>query len=252
MNHTFGSYTAKRLFRTFCALLAAVMLLSSVASCDTPSKKEVTPADAAFPFEDPSMEESLDRFINTFARYYTVNHGAEWKYDCNSAADGSGNILACIVTPASCVDWRLFSEIPEEDRFIEKTNDPKGWAAESNAYYVFEAEIAEMIARELFYVSDTDIDRLIRQGEEDRCFYQYGDRFYTVYEGGTDAEVKISHRTVRPDGEKYKVSFDTAIISQSYEDGLCYSLYSCTAEMAYKSVAGRYYWSLYRFDSVIK
>ena len=240
-------------FRCAALLLAVFVMLCAMASCgkdgDDASQPDKNAGSDSF-FEDESLQESLDDFLDRFVRWYSVPEGAEWSYDCGKAAEGPGNILACVATPASCADWTLYSDIPEEDCFIEKTNDPRKWAAETNAYYAYDAEVIDFIAGEIFNVSADDIKTMIRTGYESKAFYCYKGKYYTLYEGVFDSYVNAEITSVEKNGDRYIIGFDVFSYSESDDEDSNVTLeYKCTAEMGLKEFNEDEFWSLYRFDS---
>lgn len=241
------------LIRGIAVLTAAAMLFFAV-SCDkegqTVSPSDQDTGDTSF-FEDETTQESLDAFLDRFVRWYTVPEGSDWRYDCRNAAEGPGNILARIATPASCADWTLYSDIPEEDCFIEKTDDPRKWAAETNAYYVYDAKVIDFIAGEIFHVSADDLKVLIRKGYEEKEFYRYKGKYYTLYEGVFDSTLNAEITSVKNEGEKYIIGFDVFQYTEtSDEDAVISLVCKCTAKMERKEIEGDEFWTLYRFDSV--
>ena len=242
------------LFRRLAVWIAAVTLICAPASCGG-KNAEVSPTDvssvnAPF-FEDEAVEKSLDAFLDRFARWYTVSPGEEWSYDCETAADGRSNILACLATPASCADWTVYSDFPEEDCFVEKPNDPKKWAKTTYAYYFYDAKTIDFIAREIFNVSDDDLKVLIKAGTDKKAFYLYKGKYYTLYEGVFDSFVNTEITSVDRKDDRYIVGFDVYRLSETYdEDGIAELESKCTAEMTRKNIEGKEYWSLYRFNSV--
>ena len=137
-----------------------------------------------------------------------------------------------------------------EDRFVENPYDPRGWAAQSNAYYVFDEKTVEFIAREIFNLSEGDIDRLAISGEIKRLFYRQNEKYYTISDDNLQSLVEISSVFIRPAGDRYTVTFIASGVSEQNDEGLVRVEYhNCTAEMALKTIHGREYWTLYRFDS---
>jgi hypothetical protein len=241
------------LLRALTALITAALLFSSLVSCGG-EEAAVSPSDAAAGrvsfFEDQAVEESLDAFLDTFTRWYAVRPGEKWSYDSESAADGRSNILACIATPASCAEWKVYSDFPEEDCFVEKTNDPKKWAKDTYAYYVYDADTIDFIAKEIFNISEEDLKTLIKSGSDEKAFYRHKGKYYTLYEGVFDSFVNAEITSVTRNGDRYIVGFDFYRLSETYdEDGIAELESKCIAEMELKTIDGKEYWSLYRFDS---
>lgn len=239
--------------RAAAVLLAAAMLLSAAVSCRSGGGRHAQEGGAAesmYVFEDQADYESLDAFIQRFVKWYFVRSGEPWQYDSSTAADGKSNILACIATPASCVAWELYSDVPQEDCFVEKPNDPEKWAAETNAYYMYDKATVDFIAREIFNVSEEDIQTLAEQGEKNRVLYQRGDKYYTLHEGSCDSAVTARIQSVRQDGDRFTVRFNAAGARESVDhEGFSVLSCKCSAEMELKILEGKSYWSLYRFDS---
>ena len=244
-------FTAPWTVHVAIVLLAAVMLLPAAVSCgrsaDTISRAA---QNDTYVFENPATEKALVSFLDYFSKWYAASPHGDWKYDCASAAGGKGNILACIAASNACADWTLYSDKSFEDRFVEKANDPRGWALQSNCYYVFDAKTVEFIAHEIFNVSKNDIDKLTQNGELNRLFYKQNQNYYTLSDENLRSLVDVSSVSVKDNGDRYTVSFIVNGACDLNDEGTVMVVYrKCTAEMGLKSIDGSEYWSLYQFDS---
>lgn len=243
--------SAQRIKRAAIMMLAAVMLLSASVSCGKAANTVSRSAkNDSYVFENEETEKALVSFLDFFSKWYAASPHGNWKYDSARAADGSGNILACIASSKACADWTLYSEKSFEDRFVEKANDPRGWALQSNCYYIFDARTVEFIAREIFNVSDSDIETLRVNGELNRLFYKQNENYYTLSDENLRSLVNVSSVDVKPHGDRFTVSFTLNGVCELNDEGTVRVVYrDCSAEMGLKNIDGREYWSLYRFDS---
>ena len=236
--------------RAFALLLVSAMLLAP-ASCGARNGAEPDGAAGSNVLsENKAAEQSLTDFLKRFVRWYPVSRDGKWKYDCSDTAS-DGNILACIATPASCADWTLYSDIPEEDCFVEKSDDPKGWAKETYAYYAYDADTVEYIAREIFNVSSSDMDELAVRGEREHSFYKENGMYYSLFEGTLDSFIDINLISVDLKGERYIADFYVNSVGKTGgEDDLTLITGRCSAELELKTLGGKEFWSLYKFRSV--
>ena len=238
----------KKIKKGAAILLAASVLLSLAVSCDTGSKTEVPDATKIL---SSQAEESLKAFLARFVKGYPVAADGKWEYDCTAPSENGINVLACIVTPASCVDWTLYSDISEEDCFIEKTDDPRGWANDTHAYYRYDAATVELIAREIFNLSKDDISKLTERGENEFVLYKDNGSYFTLCEDIYDSYYDVTLLSVGYDGERYYVEFDADKLQKTDNDNeFIHITGKCRAELAPKTVDGREYWSLYRFKAL--
>ena len=246
----FNANPLSLLKRTAALFLVSAVILSGVSCEALHGSGDADAARSNVLSGDETAERSLKEFLSRFVSWYPVSSGGEWKYDSSSPKTDC-NILACIASPASCADWTLYSSVPEEDCFVEKSDDPKGWAEETYAYYVYDAQTVEFIAREIFNVSERDIDVLARSGEIDNRFYKEGGMYYTLFEGTFDHFTDIDLISVEKDGNRYNAVFSVSNIGKKGdEDDLVMITGKCRAELALKNIGGREFWSLYRFENI--
>lgn len=228
--------------------LAAALMLSAVVSC-TP-KNDASGKNNTSSLSEKD-EQSLDAFLVRFIKGYPVSSDGKWEYDCSAPLKSDTNILACIVHPTACDDWTLYSDIPEEECFIEKSDDPRGWAKETYSYNMYDAETVEFIAREIFHLSENDMQVLTQLGESKHLFYKESGKYYTVSEGMNDAFADIRLISVEEEGGRYLVQFDANFLQKTDNSDEYISVSGkCRAEMGLKNVGGRQYWSLYHFNNV--
>lgn len=205
-----------------------------------------------------TLPASLTAFLNQFNAWYrdaagTWENDLAKEYDCEHAADGASNILASIVnqvTP-SCVDFSLYPGVMPEDHFGQI--DPRGWSTR-NWYVVYDGPTVDWVAKNIFNVTDREISALLTQGESQRWFYREatsdgGYQYYAPIAGGVgDPMTEVRLRSVEFDGKKYYVSYDVYFVGWLYlsppmDAELRGSYY---AELEYKTVDGRAYWSMYK------
>ena len=238
----------RKLLRGTAWMLAAAMLMISAASCHSGEKPA---SDEPAKVLDSREEASLKAFLVSFVKRYPVSSDGKWEYDCSAPLKSDTNILACIVHPTACDDWTLYSDIPEEECFIEKSDDPRGWAKETYSYNMYDAETVEFIAREIFHLSENDMQVLTQLGESKHLFYKESGKYYTVSEGMNDAFADIRLISVEEEGGRYLVQFDANFLQKTDNSDEYISVSGkCRAEMGLKNVGGRQYWSLYHFNNV--
>ena len=230
--------------RAFVIAVATGMIITSAVSCDAEDKSDNQNKSY---FNDVNTEQSLKDFLVRFVSRYPVSPDGSWEYNCLTAGEGN-NILACIATPASCADWGLYSDIPQEDCFVEKSDDPRGWAKETHAYYVYDAKTVEFIAGEIFNVSADNINRLKKDGEKSGLFYVENGRYYTLFEGIPDSYSDINLISVTLEKNRYTVEFNVnGVVNKDENDELTLIRGKCGAELELKTIGDSEYWSLYRF-----
>ena len=198
------------------------------------------------------MPDSLNRFLLYFISWYNGGSGKK-EYDCTKAAGDSGNILAEIVGNGSVVDFNLYPNARHMSIWDNKTQDPRGWNQRDGymGFAVNREEGVDWIARNIFNVSDADIQTLKKSGEENELFYidkdaEGNSNYYNIIGGVGDPFIRVSIGSVLYDGSKYYVSYDMLCMEYSKYGSLYYQ-YDSTYEavMEYKIIDGRGYWSMY-------
>ena len=245
------------IIRRAAAILMAAALLLPAVSCGIINRSGAETADenkntqSNVLSENSEAEQSLKDFLCRFVRWYPVSSDGKWEYDCSAAGNNGCNILARIASPASCADWTVYSDIPEEDCFVEKSDDPRGWSEETYAYYMYDAQTVEFIAGEIFNVSEGDISTLAQRGESDRLFYKENGKYYTLFEGTLDSYANIDLLSVRYEGSRYIAVFNAKSVGKKGDDDeLTLITGKCRAELELKSIGEKDYWSLYHFSNI--
>ena len=206
-------------------------------------KISVAPADAP---------ESLKDFLTQFYAWYNDAAGSR-EFDCAKAADGSSNILYEIVGNGSCVRFSQYPGAYAENHWDRNDRDPRGWGRDGylTSYSEHSGQTVDWVAKNIFNVSDADIETLKKQGEENGQFYieTAEDGSYTYYNiiGGVgDPFLDIAFGEILFDGSRYTVSYDIMFQEYSRYGNVSYKYTgTCVAVMEYKNLDGRYYWSMY-------
>ena len=225
------------------AKLHAAAEMGSLYEASEKSPAEIVPGD---------MPDSLDRFLLYFISWFDGGSGKK-EYECNRAAEGSGNILAEIVGNGSIVDFNLYLNAGHMSIWDNKTQDPRGWNQRDgySGFAVNREEGVDWIARNIFNVSDKDIQTLKKSGEEQELFYidkdaEGNSNYYNIIGGVGDPFIRVSVGSVLYDGSKYYVSYDILRMEYNKYGSMLYQYDSTySAVMEYKIIDGRCYWSMY-------
>ena len=134
---------------------------------------------------------------------------------------------------------------------MEKKNDPKKWAVETNAYYVYDAKTIDFIAREIFNAKVDDIKKQAAQCEEDKILYLHKQKYYVLHEDGEYDLYDAVITDVNQEGGGYTVKFDVFLVNDTESESESNSqlMYTCTAKMALKTVDDSQLWSVFSFIS---
>ena len=234
--------------------IAVAMLLTVTVSCVSEKKTEEKTEDndnRIIAILSENDEKSLKQFLVRFVKGYQVAQDGKWEYDCSDPLESGNNILSFIVNPPSCADWTLYSDVPEEECFIEKSDDPREWANETYCYYTYDAETVEFIAGEIFNLSKSSIELLTERGESLHLFYKEYDRYYTVLDNTEESFSDVKLKSVGFNGNRYFVEYEVNIFQKTDNaDEILSVSGTFKAEMELKTIGDRKYWSLYSFRSV--
>ncbi|MBR6237014.1 MAG: zinc ribbon domain-containing protein [Firmicutes bacterium] len=244
------SYVVDQIYEKGCpaqtvrdAKLHAAAEMGDLYGASEKSPAEIVPGD---------MPDSLDRFLLYFISWYDGGSGKK-EYECSRAAEGSGNILAEIVGNGSIVDFNLYLNAGHMSIWDNKTQDPRGWNQRDgySGFAVNREEGVDWIARNIFNVSDKDIQTLKKSGEEQELFYidkdaEGNSNYYNIIGGVGDPFIRVSVGSVLYDGSKYYVSYDILRMEYNKYGSMLYQYDSTySAVMEYKIIDGRCYWSMY-------
>lgn len=242
-------YVADQIYEKGCpaqtvrdARLHAAAEMGGLYEASAKSPAEIVPGD---------MPDSLDRFLLYFISWYDGGSGKK-EYDCSRASEDS-NILAEIVGNGSIVDFNLYLNARHMSIWDNKTQDPRGWNQRDgySGFAVNREEGVDWIARNIFNVSDKDIQALKKSGEDKELFYidkdaEGNSNYYSIIGGVGDPFIRVSVGSVLYDGSKYYVSYDVLAVEYGKYGNMSYKYDSTySAEMEYKIIDGRCYWSMY-------
>lgn len=250
----FCSFHQNKRIRVAAFVTAAFMLLTAV-SCG--KDKKDTSSDTAVSHSDftqmdvEEMPDSLSGFLEFFADWYVRNGGQKDYYDAGKAGEGDTNILSCIVNNPPCVSWNSYPVKEYEEVWGDKKTDPKNWSKTTyGCYFIFDQKSADWVAKNIFNVTDKDIEAMRRQGEENKWFYLHKGNYYVTVGGIGDPPTVYSFLSCQTDGKKYLVDYDCYYFDDDPEKGEFVASYS--AELELKNIDGSYYWSLYKFETTKK
>ena len=114
-----------------------------------------TPIPVMAPIEPEEIPEGLDAFLNRFNYGYTDRMGGK-EYDSKNCVDVRANILAQLVTSASCVDFSLYPGRAPVFHWNDGTIDPQNMAGEGGSYGEFDPAQIEWIAENILHISEKD------------------------------------------------------------------------------------------------
>ena len=236
------------------ALLAALTMLFSVASCsgedNDPQDENISGSDFG-ETEIEEMPDSLSSFLEFFSDWYVRSGNRKNYYDCAKAGEGDTNILCAIVNNPPCVSWNSYP-VKEYDEIWEgKEYDPKKWAKKTNgSYFVFDQKSADWVAKNIFNVTDSDIKAMRKQAEKNKWFYLHKGSYYVTVGGIGDPPTVYKFISCKTDEKKYLVDYDCYYFDDDPQKGEFVASYS--AELELKNIDGDYYWSLYQFKTIKK
>ena len=138
--------------------------------------------------------------------------------------------------------------------------DPRRWAAENDAYdlyggyQVYDVKNTNLALKEVFNITDKDIEESLQQSEEERQIYIEGDSYYCVngWPTGTPGYgLGIELQKAWTDGEKYCIQYDAGFQNDDveYDDifgidrGMDYTTYYAVLQA--KTFNNKHFWSLY-------
>ena len=199
-----------------------------------------------------NLPSSLSDFINQFQAFYNINsNGMEFNY-LTASEDGT-NILSEILgsMDASCVNYSLYPGDKTEE-YHDSAYD--GFFSDIQWYYswyeVFDGNRVDWIAKNIFNISDDDIQILAKNGQKEKAFLvenagESNYRYIVPKMGIGDPFCLARIAAAEYDGEKYYVTYDIYNVTD-YTDESTYSYrdtYYAVFEL--KEIDGEEYWSLY-------
>ncbi len=203
-------------------LAAALLVLISVTS----------PLAAAETVSPAALPSSLDDFLQQY------QWGQE-EYDASSPLTGE-NVLTRIVSHGCCVNVRLYPGAMPREYWNKR--DPRGYW---NSYEAFDVAQVNWIAKNIFNLSDGDIETLTAKAEAEGFFYRSGSSYLTQLGGVGGPGYVLTYRLARIEDGKYHLIYNAAIEGYpSYND-------TYYAVLSRKTVDGGTYWSLYKHSRTI-
>ena len=241
-------FAKANLLRLAAVLTATVMLLSASSCGDAKTSDLISDTDSSLTqIPEKEIPETLVKFLSTFSDWYITEEGTQPQFDSASAGDGTTNILRSIVGNMPCVEWEQYPVAKYEEVWDGKRLDPKKWAkATGGCYMVFDSEDADWIAVNIFNVSQDDLDAMRRQGQKEKWFYRDKGKYYTPAGGVGDPLTEYRLSSVKTDGTKYYVTYESRFLYDEPENA-DYDV-SYNAELAVRTIDGKDYWTLYRYS----
>lgn len=208
----------------------AATLLSQFADL-TVNYREVSPS---------ALPSGAESFLTQFYLYRDANQLFGGNY-YSAAASGSGtNILAKLLSNASCVDFSLYPGDPPAAHWWDGSSDPQD--RYNGSFIQFDAMQVSWVARNILHISEGDLNILATQGETTRQFYWLDGRYYAYAEGvgGFFQQAQVTHALT--DGRRYYLTYD--IYQNTGSSGKEYTG-TRYAVMAREQIDGKSYWTLY-------
>ena len=229
--------------RVAACLTAAVMLLSAAACAG--STVDLSSEDPFTELKTDKLDREMTDFLTRFTDWYEVDEGQKLAYDSKTAGDGSTNILRSIMGDAGCTDWGKYPVGERKEVYNTKKLDPKKWAKESGgAYLVFNSKDVEWIAVNIFNVTEKDIEAMREQGEKNKWFYLKNGKYYKTIGGVGDPLTEYTFDSAKTDGTVYYVNYSCYF--NNGEERTFNGSYS--AEVQQKTIDGKDYWTLNKFE----
>ena len=234
----------KNVFLRIAAFVFAAAMLFSAAACSQEAD-EVSSEDALTELKIDELDKDMTDLLIRFADWYITDEGKNPVYDCQKAGEGETNILRSIVCEGGFVDWEKYSLKKPKDVYNKKKLDPKKWAKENGcAYMIFDSKGVDWVAVNIFNVTDEDLEEMRAQAEENKWFYLDGDKYYKNIGGVGDPMTSYTFESAKTDGKvcyvNYSSKFDNG--EETTPRG------SYTAEVQKKTIDGKDYWTLNRFE----
>lgn len=189
----------------------------------------------SYTLEASDVPDSLKWFLLQFNFGYS-NH----TFDSQKPVDDNAyqNIIYRIMTNGSCSMNYIYPGKLAEEHWDDGTTDPKG---KFSSYLVSNIEKAKWIAKNIFNITDENISKAIKSGENNGLFYTQNEKAYLELDGVGGPACDIDFESVTYDGSRYHLVY-THYIEDFYAD----SAQTFNAELEYKEINGCHYWSLYK------
>ncbi|MBR1675101.1 MAG: hypothetical protein IJ703_09100 [Eubacterium sp.] len=254
-------------------ILAAVVLVAGIITAVVLLKnKKADPKDIVWSENPKGKHISADelpytpQLYSVLSKLYTMTSsnqdGDSAYYNSRKAAEDGSDILYNILKTGSVTDFSLYSvdEAKYQDTRNGASMDPWGKAASLGSYNEYYKESVIWIARNIFNVSDDDIDTLTEKANArtgDAMGYYLNKGKYYFYGASTPSKVKqyyeISIGDVTYDGRYYYINYfvDLGAIDENGQRVKSSNGVAEYAVMELKDVDGDKYWSVYYHSSNI-
>ena len=238
------SLSKTTLFIRVAACLTAAVMLLSAAACNKDAS-HITREKSFTELNVEELDHDMINFLTRFTDWYYVEDGQKNVYDSKNAGDGSTNILHSILGDAGCADWTKYPVSQPKEVYNEKKLDPKKWAKESGgAYMVFNSKDADWVAVNIFNATEKDLETMREQGEKNKWFYLKDGKYFKTIGGVGDPLTEYKFESAKTDGTVYYVTY-----SSSFNNGEEISpVGSYSAEVEQKTIDGKTYWTLNKFE----
>ena len=200
-----------------------------------------TPIPVMAPIEPEEIPEGLDAFLNRFNYGYTDRMGGK-EYDSENCVDVRANILAQLVTSASCVDFSLYPGRAPVFHWNDGTIDPQNMAGEGGSYGEFDPAQIEWIAENILHISEKDYRAVLSRCTVSGTFYvdqndAGQERFYLSVPTVSEPNTLVRPISVESDGVRYELVYDY-LMQPNYYLGSFFAV----AEL--REIEGETYWTL--------
>ena len=266
--------------KRLCALLCALLMLCSLAACgaenappetedpppetaepdggdviiiepteteppaDTPEPTpppEPTPVPVMAPIDPLEIPDGLADFLVSFNYGYSDRQGGR-EYDCENCVDVRANILAQMVTSASCVDYSLYPGEQPVFHWADGTTDPQNMAGEGGNYGEFDPAQVEWIAENILHITEKDYRAVLSRCTVSGAFYldkntEGEERFFISVPKANEPNGMVRVLSASSDGTRFELVYDYLIKPNYYQN-----CYLAVAEL--REIDGVRYWTL--------
>lgn len=204
---------------------------------------EPTPIPVMAPIGLDEVPEGLDAFLIRFDYGYSDREGGK-EFDCENCVDVRANLLAQLVTSASCADFSLYPGEQPVFHWNDGSHDPQGWDQETGFYAEFDPEQVAWVAENIFHISETEYRALLGRCMNSNTFYaarnQAGqERFFVPIPAVDGPNTLVRYESAQFDGSRYEIVYHNLMEPSYYLD-------SYLAVVEQREIDGQLYWTLLR------
>ena len=186
-----------------------------------------------------SKPASLDEFLE-YMQWYNDGQGGK-EYNAAEAATDPSNIMENIVRNGSVAALYKYPYSASNEDYWGQA-DPKGhWPS----YGRISRQNANWAAKNIFNISDSDIDTLVSRAESKDSFYRDGDFYLFPLYGVGGPGYELTYHLVRQEGSRYYIIYTASIEGSPEFDNTFF------AEMERKTIDGDAWWSIHRHSALI-